>query len=246
VANHAYLSLWLEDPSENSLLENFRRFLGTVPFSQRRPGFTELIARALSPAESPLLERDLRSADVDAGAVAAMVAEQLHSDSSYEVGAWWDLWTYNMDSESEDSTWILQPQPLLLLCNGEDYDDGIAREVGHIQADIGFEHFFTGHAGLLRAGGRVAIAHGADNGTNNLTGNPAANDGAHHVESAFVATMTREQHRNVYLEKTAANIHVLLDWAERARAALKVKRFQLWSEGEESFEARLEEILASR
>jgi hypothetical protein len=246
VANHAYLSLWLEDLSESILLTNFERFLGTIPFSRRRPGFTELIVRALSPAESPLLERDFRSADVDAAAVAAMVAEHLHSDSSYEVSAWWDLWTYNLESEGENSAWKLQPQPLLILCNGGDYDDGIAREVGHIQVDVGFEHFFTGHAWLLGADGRVAIARGADNGTDNLTENPAASHGAHSVESALVTTMTREQHRNIYLEKTAANIRVLLDWAERARMTLKMKRFQLWSEGEENFEARLEEILAAR
>jgi hypothetical protein len=242
--------LWLEDPSENALLENFQCFLGTIPFSEQRPGFTELIVRAVSPAESPLMECDLRAVGVDAGAVSAIVAEQRHSDSSYEVGAWWDLWTYDAEGEPEGRAWRLQPQPLLILCNGEDYDDGIAREVGHIQVDVGFEHFFTGHAGLLGAGHGVAIASEpdgeTDNGTDRTTEYRAGDSGTDLVESTFVATMMQERHRNVYREKTAANIRSLLDWTERARAVLKAKRFQLWSEGEENFEARLEEILAAR
>jgi hypothetical protein len=252
VGNHAYLSLWLDDPSESALLENFQRFLGTIPFSKRRPSFTELIVRAVSPAESPLMERDLRSADMtaggDAGAVTAMIAELLHSDSSYEVGAWWDLWTYT-ENASENGVWKLQPQPLLLVCKGEDYDDGIAREAGHIQADIGFEHLFTGPAEPL-GGAQALVTPGAfkridQTGERSMGKTEDRVHAAQAVKSPFMATMTGDEHRNVYREKTAANARVLLDWVERVRASLPVKRFQLWSEEEENFEAQLEEIVAA-
>jgi hypothetical protein len=33
---------------------------------------------------------------------------------------------------------------------------------------------------------------------------------------------------------------------ERVESALPVERYRLWSEGEENFEARMEEILATR
>jgi len=42
------------------------------------------------------------------------------------------------------------------------------------------------------------------------------------------------------------NIARLLDRAGRVRAALPVERDTLWSEGEEDFETRLDEILAVR
>lgn len=249
MGNHTYLSLWLEDPSENGLLENFQRFLGTVPFSRQRPGFTELVIRAISPAESPLVERDLRAAGADAGAVAAMIAEQFHSDCSCEGGAWWDLWTYEMDGTIEGGAWKLRAQPLLIVCNGEEYDEGIAGEAGHIQTDAGFEHFFTAYAGPPGAEGMVAFGSNADGGINGVTGTTAEqrgmDSGADAVEPRYVATMTQEGHQNLYHEKTAANARALKDWAERARGALHVKRLRLWSEGKENFEARLEETLAA-
>jgi hypothetical protein len=49
-----------------------------------------------------------------------------------------------------------------------------------------------------------------------------------------------------YYEKTRENIKKLFDWVRRIEKALPVERVQLWSEGEENFEARLEEILAAR
>jgi hypothetical protein len=37
-----------------------------------------------------------------------------------------------------------------------------------------------------------------------------------------------------------------MEWMSAAERALPVERYRLWSEGEENFEARLEEILAAR
>ena len=50
----------------------------------------------------------------------------------------------------------------------------------------------------------------------------------------------------LYREKTRENIKALFDWVRRIEQALPVERLRLWSEGEENFEARLEEILAAR
>ncbi len=50
----------------------------------------------------------------------------------------------------------------------------------------------------------------------------------------------------LYQEKTRENIKALFDWVRRIEKALPVAKLRLWSEGEENFEARLEEILAAR
>jgi hypothetical protein len=49
-----------------------------------------------------------------------------------------------------------------------------------------------------------------------------------------------------YHEKTRENVRKLLDWVRRIEKAVAVEHLRLWSEGEENFEARLEEILAAR
>ena len=205
------------------MLENFQRFLETAPFSTQAPTFAHLIIRAVGPAEPPLVEAGLQDTNADAAAVAQLIAEHLHSDCSYELECWWDLWTYAL----ENRTWELRPQPLLIFCRGEDYGDGCARADGQIEVHLGFEHFFTARAEVLDAATILAAPE-----------NPA--------ESAFVTVMSQDQERNIHHEKTRDNVRRLLEWVGRARAMPKVERIRLWSEGEENFEARMDEILAWR
>jgi len=49
-----------------------------------------------------------------------------------------------------------------------------------------------------------------------------------------------------YHAKTRENIQQLFNWVEAIERALPVQRSELWSEGEENFEARLDAILAQR
>ncbi len=224
MANHAYFSAWCGGFSEATLLERFQKFLETVPFSTERPGFTSLVIRAVGPAEVPLLEHDLRAHPLSAAEVVSMASEHLHADSAYEVQAHWDLWTYDVGH----SAWQLGPQRLEIVCHAEEYDEGVLGESGHFLADIGLEHLFTGHGGLL-----------------GLRGQPLAAPG-HPTEAAFLDTMAKPENLRVYYEKTQENIRKLLDWVEQVPLTLPLDRYRLWSEGEDNFEARLDEILAVR
>ena len=47
-------------------------------------------------------------------------------------------------------------------------------------------------------------------------------------------------------DKVAQNIRHLFQWLRTVEKALPIERYQLWSEGEENLEARLDEILAVR
>ena len=58
--------------------------------------------------------------------------------------------------------------------------------------------------------------------------------------------MTEREGFRTYHERTRENIRKLLDWMQRIERTLPVDRALLWSEGEENFEARIEEILAVR
>ena len=97
-----------------------------------------------------------------------------------------------------------------------------------LQAILGFEHFFTGHAGLL--GFRHGSARAAESPE----------------EARFLEAMAWPENLEKYQEKTRDNIRRLFDWVQAIERAIPEGRIRLWSEGEENFEARLEEILATR
>ena len=206
------------------MLEQFERLLETVPLSSQRPGFTNLLVRAISPSESPFVEHDLQGVIASAADVVALAREYRDADSVYEVEAAWDAWQWDADS----TLWHRGPVPLLLLCNGPAYDDGVAEREGHFVADIGFEHLLTGHGGLLGTRGDSGAAYQPE----------------HPLEEEFLALMARDEYREEYHEKTRENIQQVLSWVRAVEQALPVERHQLWSEGESNLEARLDEILA--
>jgi hypothetical protein len=224
MANQAYLRVWCKDFPEEQILERFGKFLGTVPFSATKPGFTYLTVRAVDPTEVPVLEQDLRSVPLDAAGIIELAQDHLHNDTSYEVKCDWDLWV----SDGEATRWKQAPQPLEISCQGEDYGEKVWLESGHFEANLGFEHLFTGHAGLL----------GFDRGEHAVAESPE--------EARFLEAMAWPENLIPYKEKTRENIRKLLDWTRKIEKAVLVERVMLWSEGEDNFEARLEEILAAR
>jgi len=206
------------------MLERFGEFLETVPYSASRPGLSYLTIRAVDDSQSPVLEQDLRVTPLDASQVVEIAAEQLHGDCSYEVRCFWDLAT--MDPSSGESA--LGPQALEIVCRGKEYEGGLWRERGHLEVQLGFEHLFTGHAGLLGA-------HQSG------SGQPQSPE-----EARFLQSMAWPENLDKYQEKTRENIRKLLNWVRRIEKTVPVERAWLWSEGEENFEARLEEIVAAR
>ena len=222
MANRAYLSVWCKNFAEERVLEDFAKFLGTVPFSATKPGFGYLIVRAVDARESPMLEQNLRALPLDASGIIELAKDYLYPDSAYEVHCNWDLWVFDTEGRSK-----LEPQPLEIFCHGEEYDDGFFQESGHIQVDLGFEHFFTGHAGLLGMGRSERT--------------PAQSP----EEARFLELMAWPENLKRYQEKTRENIRQLLDWIRKIEKAVPVERVRLWSEGEENFEARVEEILVA-
>ena len=91
MSNRAYASVWVREFSEESLIENWGSFLGTVPFSAKMPGFSNLMIRAVDETEVAIIEQDLRSVAADANTLLELTLEHVHSDCSYETEAFWDL-----------------------------------------------------------------------------------------------------------------------------------------------------------
>ena len=220
--NRAYAGIWIRDFSEENMLAHLERFLATLPLASSPPGFTGLTIRAVDFTETPLEEHDLRGYLATPAEIVELAREHSSSDVCYEVAARWDLWIRDRESAS----WKKNAERLDLFCYGTEYDGGVFAESGHFLADLGFEHLFTGHAGVLaQTNGRVAQPQ-------------------HPEEARFLMWMSQPQNLREYREKTRENIQKLMGWMRAVEEALPVERFRLWSEGEENFEARLDEILA--
>jgi hypothetical protein len=226
MANRAYLRVWTRDFSEETMIAEFARFLTSAPLSGSVNTFTELTVQPVDATETPVASWDLRAQGYGAAEVAALALQHLNADSAYMAGAKWDLWTLDV----ETLKWQHSPQPLVLTCNGPEYDNGAAMEEGHFVADLGFEHLFTGHAGLLAPSKATNPFESSD----------------HPVEHTFRRWMAAGGNLKQYHAKTRENIQQLFKWVEAVQSALPVERSELWSEGEENFEARLDAILAPR
>jgi hypothetical protein len=226
MANRAYLRAWTRDFSLQTMIPEFARFLTTAPLSEGEGRFQQLTVQAVDTTEAPVAEWDLKEGTFGPAEVAALTAQHVNDDTSFIVDAQWDLWNFNIDTLK----WIHGPQPLALICNGKTYDEGVAATAGHFHADLGFEHLFTGHAGLLAPGAAK---------------NPFDNSD-HPVEKTFRNWMASSENLKQYHQKTRENIQKLFAWVEAIEAALPVERSELWSEGEDNFEARLDAILAQR
>jgi hypothetical protein len=226
MANRAYLRVWTRDFSQTTLIAQLARFLTTAPLSASENAFKELVVQPIDATELSLAEWDLKDLGYGAAEVAALAAQHIDLDSAYIVTAKWDLWSF----DAETLKWMNKPEPLTLTCHGPEYDGGLATSEGHFTADLGFEHFFTGHGGLLAPGAASNPFESSD----------------HPLEHTFRQWMAVPANLKEYHAKTRANIQQLFNWVEAIEQALPVERSELWSEGEENFEARLDAILAQR
>ncbi len=222
MANQAYVSVWCRDFPEDQILNRLDMFLATIPFSAARPGIDRIAIRAIEASEPPILEQDFRAMPIEIAGAIDIIRGYVHSDCSYELRCYWDLAVF----DSSSAKFTMEPQSIEVLCNAPDYDNGLWVENGHCQVCLGFEHSFTGHAGLLGPQRRASAL------------------AASQEEARFLEAMAWPENIERYQEKTRENIRKLLDWTQRMAKAVPVERLRLWSEGEEDLEARLEEILA--
>lgn len=223
MANKAYLNVWCKNFPEDLIIERFGAFLETVPFSASRPGFTTLTIRAVDVSEPTVLEMDLRVMPLDVAGIMGIVREHVHEDCSFETGSYWDLALF----EAESGKSKVEPQALELFCRGEHYGDELWRQSGHFEVNLGFEHFFTGHGGVL------GLRRGPNAPAQSLE------------EARFLESMAWPDNLEKYRESTRENVRKLLGWVRRIEGAIPAERVQMWSEGEENFEGRLKELVAA-
>ena len=126
MANRAYLRVWTRDFAIETMIAEFARFLASVPLSESHAGFDQLTVQAVDATETPIVEWDMHEQNYGAAEVAALAAQQLYPDVAYIVNAKWDLWAFDI----ETLKWQHGPRPLVLLCQGKEFDGGAAESEG--------------------------------------------------------------------------------------------------------------------
>lgn len=138
-----YLSLWYPTFSGPDAAARLLSVLQQIPFSAQMPGITYTAVHPVSWGEATILERRHRPGVAPEEAV-DVVAELFHDDYAYLFEAYWDLWT-----EQPNQQWALTPLLVKIIAHGEDFEDGVYKEAGHVQIDLGLDSPFLPGAGTL-------------------------------------------------------------------------------------------------
>ncbi len=120
------------------MLPHMFALLQQFPFSAQRPGIAYAAVQPVSWNEASVLERRFSPGIAPEEAV-VVAADLIHDDYAYVFDAYWDLWTPGQSGHE----WLLIPSLVKFIVQGEEFDDGICRESGHIEIDFGLDSLFV-------------------------------------------------------------------------------------------------------
>jgi hypothetical protein len=131
VSDRLYLSCWLENFNEATMLRHFGKMLELFPFSKLAKRGPILRIYAIEHTEPPLVEREFHLG-AEPSAILDFAREFVHDDCACEVDAYWDLWQY-------DGDWKLAPASVMLACFGPSFEN---ENGDHLRIDFGIDAQF--------------------------------------------------------------------------------------------------------
>ena len=132
-----YLSLWFPDFSGPAMLPHMLSVLKQFPFSEQRPGVAYVAVQPVSWTEASVLEQRFSPGITPEEAVVA-AADLVHDDYAYIFDVYWDMWTVDAAGK-----WTLAPSQVKIIAQGEEFEDGVQQETGHIEVDFGLDSLFV-------------------------------------------------------------------------------------------------------
>jgi hypothetical protein len=129
-----YLSLWFPSFDVEEMLPRALAVMQQFPFSAMQPGISYVALHPVSWDEATVLEQRFRPGIAPAEAV-HIASDLLHEDYAYLFEAFWDLWIFAENGKQ----WALQPSGVKFLLHGQEFDDGVYQQDGHIQVDLGLD-----------------------------------------------------------------------------------------------------------
>ena len=132
-----YLGLWFPDFSGSAMLPHILAVLQQFPFSEQRSGITYVAVQPMSWNEASVVERRFSPGITPQEAV-VVAADLVHDDYAYVFDMYWDVWSVDASGK-----WNLGPSQVKMIAQGEEFEDGIQEETGHIQVDFGLDSLFV-------------------------------------------------------------------------------------------------------
>jgi len=116
MADQLYLSYWLRNFSEPTMLRHYEKLLRLFPFSRLATQPSTFKALAVDYSEPVVLEVPYPP-PVPIDDVLAAAKDFQNPDSCYRLETWWDLWHFSGE-------WKLLPTRVALSCFGPEFDQG--------------------------------------------------------------------------------------------------------------------------
>jgi hypothetical protein len=113
MADQLYLSYWLRNYSELTMLKHYERLLRLFPFSRLATQPSTFQVLAVDYSEPTVLEVPFPP-PVPLEAVLAVATDFQNADACYRLESWWDLWQF-------DGDWKLTPCRVGLGCFGPEF-----------------------------------------------------------------------------------------------------------------------------
>ena len=108
MADQLFLSFWLQNYSDSTMLRNYEKLLRLFPFSLLAQQASTFKIMAVDVSE-PVVAEIPYSPPVPIDDVLAVAKDFQNTDACYRLETWWDLWQF-------DTEWKLAPARVALCC----------------------------------------------------------------------------------------------------------------------------------
>src|SRR5579863_1038546 len=114
MADQLFLSYWLRNYSDSTMLRNYEKLLRLFPFSvlSQQPSTFKIMAVDVS---EPVVAEIPYPPPVPLDDVLAVAKDFQNADACYRLETWWDLWQF-------ESEWKLAPARVALCCFGPEFN----------------------------------------------------------------------------------------------------------------------------
>ena len=140
-----YLSLWLRDFSEQTMLAAWSRAIREFPSPDPSTAVLSLCMYPLDWGQPLLLEQPFPDGATAEQAV-AQANECLHEDCAYEARLEWEIWV--PQTGALEGGWERVQRIVTITCLGPAFEDGREPEDGHIQINFGDDSAFPPPGGV--------------------------------------------------------------------------------------------------
>jgi hypothetical protein len=218
MADQLFLSYWLRNYSDSTMLRNYEKLLRLFPFSRlgQQPSTFKIMAVDVS---EPVVAEIPYPPPVPIDDVLAVAKDFQNADACYRLETWWDLWQFT--SEQPNSELELAPARVALCCFGPGFNQSPSANPVPTDASRTSVIAFPDSSDDAALGCALEIEFGIDA---NFLPQPDLPGSPRLIES---------------------NIKSLLKLVHDLDDALPVETRRLWSESGENFAEKLHQALTA-